>query len=136
MPLNKLIGKAGTITWGAASINWTKISPKVNRQMGDTTDSTSYDAATDMLWQTQLPAKLGLEYSIAGWYDTVLTPAAFVTVALTGAAAANLLFTLKSGVVFGHGLFDISAFEMEDPVDNTVTFTATLQSNGVFTYGS
>jgi hypothetical protein len=132
----KLEGKAGTITYGAASINWTKITEKVTRELGDTTDSTNYDAGSNMLWQAQLPVKLGLEYSIEGWFDTTLTPAAFVGTLFSASGPFNLLFTLVSGTIVGHGNFDLSDFELGAPIDNTVTFSATLKSNGVFIYGS
>jgi predicted secreted protein len=54
----------------------------------------------------------------------------------TGATAVLTRLTMDASTIYGSGLFDISDFQTEMPVDDTVTFTCTVRSNGKFTPGS
>ena len=133
---NKLTGKAIVFRIAGTTIGVTKTKPKFTRNLVDVTDSTSYDSSSDLVWKEQLVNSMEGEFSIEGNYNVVTTPAAIITWLLTGGAPQTCSLTLSSGYVLGHGLFDISDFEADAPVEDKVTFTATLKLNGIFTAGS
>ena len=133
---DRLTGKASTLTWGGTTVPLTKWTPKTTRNLADATDSSDYDSGTDMVWKKQLPVTLEQELSIEGRYNTSVIPTTFTTALFSGNAAVAVVLTLKPDGVYGHGSYDISDFELSDPVDDMVTFTATAKLNGIFTAGS
>lgn len=132
----KVSGKAQALSFAGTLLNVTKVTDKTTRKMGDTTDSTNYDAASDMLWQGQIPIKLSKELSVEGWYDLTITPATLIAQLYTGNAPVALIQKINATTTEGHGQFDLSDFETAKPIDDIVAFTGTLMSNGVYTSGS
>jgi hypothetical protein len=132
----KITGKAGSFTFNGTVIPFKKWSPKVTRKLADTTDSADYDTTTDMIHESQLPVSLSQELSIEGNFNTTTTDAQIITNLYSGAAAVPVILKISPSVIFGHGNFDLSDFSMDNPVDDTATWSATLKSNGVFTRGS
>ncbi len=133
---NKLTGKAGSWTYTGTTIPFSNITPTDTRSLANTTDSTDYDAGSDMLWESQLPVKEAMELKVEGFYATNVIPTPILAALFSGAAAAAVVITLKSGTILGHGNFDISDFEAGVPVDDTITYSVTLKLNGIFTAGS
>lgn len=130
---DRLTGKQSYIFWNGTTIPITKATPKTNRKLADITDNQDYDAASDLLWPTQLPVMAPVELSIEGRFRKSITPSAVIAFLYTGTVAVRGVFGLDSGTIYGSGLFDLSDFQCDSPVDDTVTFTCTLRSNGKFT---
>lgn len=133
---NKLTGKAAYLTISGTQIPFTKIGAKTERKLADATDSTDYDVATDLIWPTQLPVSASIELSVEGRYNLVSTPGTVIATLYSGATAVPCVFGLSGSAIYGHGNFDLSNFQADVPVDDIVTFTASLKSNGKFTPGS
>jgi hypothetical protein len=129
---DRLTGKASFINFGGSLLGITKATPKVNRKLADTTDSGDYFQSPDMLFPTQIPVSAPLELAIEGRYRFSSTPS---IVALLGTSATDIpiVIGLNLAAVWGHGVFDISDFETDIPVDDVVTFTCTAKSNGQWT---
>ena len=128
----KLTGKSGSVTIAGNSLNFTKFGNNVARVLADVTDSQNYDVGTDLLWPAQLPVSGGVEVECSGWYDTSITAAALTALLFSGATAVLCSIKFSTGTTFGHGLFDVTDFKTDNPVDNTVGYSVKLKSNGVF----
>lgn len=133
---NKRTGRAAFFSIAGTKIGMTKLSPKTTRKLADVTDSTDYDATSDLIWPAQLAVMAPIELSIEGRYNVVTTPANLINTLYTGAAAVAVILNIDASTIYGHGLFDISDFEASIPDDDVVTFTATFKSHSVFTFGS
>lgn len=133
---SKLTGKASSFVYNANTIPITKYAPKGNRKLADTTDSTNYDAASGLVWNSQLACSANLELDVEGFYYTTNTDSQVVAELFSGNAAVAAVLNLDAGDIFGHGNFDISNFEASVPIEDTVSWKATFKSNGVFTHGS
>ena len=134
MPVQKIAGKSGYFKTGGSSgskMNITKWSGSLEVKTADTTDSNDYDAATGLVWNTQVPSSAKMSIDVEGNYDINGAQAPLVTAALNGASPlviTELGFTSTN--VFGYGNFNVTNFKTDAPVDDTVTFSATLISNG------
>lgn len=133
---DRLTGKQSYFFLNGFYIPITKASPRTARKLADVTDNGDYDTNTDLLWPTQLPVSAPVEISIEGRFRKSTTPAAIIALLYTGATAVQTRFGLDAQTIYGSGLFDISDFQTDAPVDDTVTFTCTVRSNGRFTPGS
>ena len=133
---DRLTGKQSAFYFGGYYIPITKATPKTNRKLDDITEKGDYDTNTDLLWPTQLPVMAPVELSIEGRFRKSTIPAAIMNILYTGATAVLTRLTMDASTIYGSGLFDISDFQTEMPVDDTVTFTCTVRSNGKFTPGS
>lgn len=130
---DKLSGKASYFQFKGTRLTITKYSAKVSRDLVDTTDSDDYDAASDMVYPSQLAVKVGTEVSVEGNFKKSQTPAKLVAELYAGNAAGAAVLGLDAGALLGHGNFDLKDFECEVPITETVTWKGTLVSNGVFT---
>jgi len=135
---DRLSGKAAYWTWGGTTIPITKITPKVTRKLGDTTDSGDYDATGDMLPTTQIPVGYTVEATIEGRFRYSTTPSVLLQFLFQSATQITCVFGLdiNNSTIWGSGLFDVSDFQTDIPVDDIVTYTATIRSYGVFTPNS
>jgi hypothetical protein len=129
---DRLTGKASYFLFNGNQVPITKVTPKVTRKLADTTDSGDYVSTADMLFPTQLPVSVGTEFAIEGRYRKSSTPAGLVATLYTDATSVTALFGMDAGTIWGHGSFDISDFQTDSPVDDTVTFTCSMKSNGQF----
>jgi hypothetical protein len=136
MPVSKIAGKGGSFSYNGTVIPFKKWSGKVTRKLADTTDSADYDVSSNMIHESQVPVSLTQEVTIEGNVDLNTTEAQIITQLYSGAAAVATILKHTPAVVYGHGNFDLSDFTCDQPVDDTVTFSATLKSNGVFVHGS
>ena len=132
----KLAGKAGTFSYNGTLIPFKVMKPKVATEYADNTDSSNYDVTTNLVHKAQTPVTTQVELSIEGMFDLNTTDSTLITQLYSGAAAVPVIINLNSTKVFGHGNFDLTDFEASIPIDDMVTFTASLKSNGVFTHGS
>lgn len=130
---DRLTGKQSGFLLNGYAIPITKATPKTTRKLADITDNGDYDSNTDLLWPTQLPVMAPVEMTVEGRFRRSVTPAAIIALLYTGATAVLARFFLDQNLIYGSGLFDISDFQTDSPVDDTVTFTCTVRSNGKFT---
>jgi hypothetical protein len=133
---NKVSGKAQSFSYGGYVIPITKVSLDTKRTCVDVTDSTDYDGTTDMLWESQIPVKLSQELKIEGNYNIVTIPTTIIAALYSGVTAITGSWTIKIGTVIGHGYYDLTDFSASAPVDDKVSYSATLKLNGVYTSGS
>ena len=136
MAVRKLTGKASYLIWNGSRIYFTKVTPDIDRTCADSTDGADYDSASDMIQPSQIPVKAQMTLQVEMKFDLNSTMAAFVSVAYSSTPAVPCVFGLDSSNIFGHGNFDLTKFSAEDPIDDTVTATATLLQNGKFTPGA
>ena len=139
MPKQNLTGKAGYVKVGGSSgtkVNITKWSASTDVKMADTTDSADYDTGTALIWNTQLPTSAKLSIDIEGNYDLNGAQASIITALLNGVSPTVVAeLGLTASNVFGYGTFNIGNFKVDLPSEDTVTFTATLESNGKWNQG-
>jgi hypothetical protein len=133
---NRIVGKAGSITISGTNLAFNKWSPKVTRNMGDTTDSADYDPTSDLIHKSQRAASVQTELTVEGKWDLNTTTAGIIAMLYNGAGAVPVVLKLDATTVYGHGNFDITDFSSDHPVEDTVTWSATLKSNGIFTPGA
>jgi hypothetical protein len=134
---DRLTGKASYFIFSGTPIPITKCTQKVTRKDADTTDNGDYNQSNDLIYPTQLIVSAATEFAIEGRYrkstvPTILSQAVFES--NPGGLFARL--GLDSGTVSGSGYFDITEFNVEDPVEDTITYSGTMKSNGQFTPGS
>jgi len=133
----RMVGKASTWSWNGTVVPITSWKIKGNRECPDISDSSNYDATTDLLWKAQIAASMQLEGTIEGYFDDATTDSVILSLLFSGAAAQAVIFKLKSALTFGHGNFDMTDFDVDaEVVDEPVKFTCTIKSNGVFTHGA
>ena len=134
--VQKVTGKAGAFTYNGTKLSITKYTAKVERELVDSTGSDNYDAATDLIHKAQLPVSIQVTADVEGQFDLNSTDASVIATLYSGATAIPVILGINAAVVLGHGNFDISDFECDVPIDDMVTWKATIKSNGVFTHGS
>lgn len=134
---DRLTGKASYFLFGGVQIPITKAHHKADRKLADTTDNGDYQQSTDMIAPTQLAVSIGTEFAIEGRYRKSVIPGTIIQ-ALYNSVPGGVLASLglDASTVVGHGYFDLSDFTTEDPVDDTVTYSCTMKSNGPFTPGA
>lgn len=133
---DRMVGSASGFTLNGTTIPITKYTPKGNRKLADTTDTGDYDPTSGLVWNSQLPVSANLELTVEGRFRRSSTMNALVKLLFSGATAVPTVLNLDAGTLFGHGNFDIKDFSTDVPAEDTVTWTATFKSNGVFTPGA
>jgi len=136
MAVSKLTGKSSYFKYNGVTISITKYSAKSARDMADSTDSSNYDAASDLVYHAQLPVSIRLDLDVEGRFDLNSTNANLIASLYSNATAVPVQLGLNAGTLYGHGNFDIMDFTCDVPVMDVVTWRATFRSNGVFTPGS
>lgn len=132
----KLAGKAGTIEVNGTFIAFKTIKPKTSIDLADSTDSSNYDVTSNLVHKSQIACTTQLELSIEGFFDLNSTASVLLTKAYVAGNSFPVIINLNATAVYGHGNFDISDFEASIDVNDMVTFTCTLKSNGIFIQGS
>lgn len=130
---DRLTGKASYLSINGVFVPITKYSPKTTRNLPDTTDNGDYNSNTDLVYHTRIPVSVDMELSVEGRYRISVTPVAIMNILFTGANAIPVVLGLDAGHLYGHGNFDLADFSTDVPVEDVVTFTCTLRSNGIFT---
>jgi hypothetical protein len=129
---DRTTGKNQFFLFNNVQIPITKVSAKIPRVLADTTDSGDYQQQPDMLFPTQIPVSAPLNLSIEGRYRFSSTPG-LISAAQTSLSMIPAQVAINSGSTLVSGYFDLEDFEYDGPYDDTVTFTATLKSNGMWT---
>lgn len=131
MAEQRIVGKAQTLLYGGATLYITKAAPKATRKLADTTDTGDYDAATDLVYPSQLAASVKTEFSVEGRYRKDSTPTALIAKLFDGAAGAlTVAWSPTSGLSHFGGKYDLSDFSIDSQTEETVTWSGTLVSNG------
>ncbi len=130
----RLSGKAGYLTYNGVIIPFTKMTPKVTRKLGDTTDSADYYEDQDMLATTQIPVAYTMNATLEGRFRRASTPSVFIANAFNSLTQIPITIGLDyiTGEAWGHGLCDLSNFQTDEPVDDIITWSADIQSWGKF----
>jgi hypothetical protein len=131
---DRTTGKQQSFTFNSQTIPITKCSPKITRVLADTTDSGDYSTTPDMIFPTQIPVSAPLELAIEGRFRFSSTPG-LIAAAQTSLTNIPCAVSVNQGSELFHGNFDLSDFSYDGPYDDTVTYTATLKSNGQWTPG-
>lgn len=126
------LGKFVLETNNTRITSWT--SEGTNEQY-DVTDTGDYDETTGRTWKAKVPGAIGEEVDVEGSVDldTFMTYLnAHYVAGLT--VTVELWFTPDDRYLIGE--FDISNLRKSSPVDNKISFSCHLSSNGVVTYGN
>lgn len=129
---DRVTGKNQFLVFNSQTIALTKVGVKINRKLADTTDSGDYSTSPDMIFPTQIPVSAPLTLSVEGRFRFSSTPG-FITAAQTSLTNIPAQVWINQGSQLVAGNFDLQDFEYDGPFDDTVTFTATLLSNGQWT---
>lgn len=129
---DRLTGKASYLLFDGVMIAITSYKPKTERKLADTTDSGDYNTQADLVFPTQIPVSAAVELSVEGRYRKSSTPSALIATLYQGGGPYPVVLGLDAGTLAGHGNFDVSDFEASVPVQDTVTFTCTMKSNGQY----
>lgn len=132
----KVTGKAGSFKYNNQVLSFQKITLDVDRELADTTDSDDYNAQLDIIQPSQIPVKATTKLNVEGRFNLSTTNVSLIVPLYSGANAVPTSIGINGTVQAGHGNFDVSNFSMEEPVDDAITWKATLTSNGPFTPGS
>jgi hypothetical protein len=130
---DRMTGKAMYLTISGTDIPIVKADPGVSPKYGDTTDSDDYDVATDLLYPTQIQVSAPVEIAVEGRFRASKTPSGVIAKMFTGGGPYAVTFGPKTGLAQFTGNYDISDYKQSTPHDDTVTWTATLKSNGKIT---
>lgn len=139
---DRISGKRGALVWAGTTIPFTKITPAVERTLGDTTDSGDYVTDQDMIGKTQVPIAYQLSLTVEGRYRLATTMAEIIEDLFSSDTQILLTITLDTTVLsggpfyWGTGLFDVASFRSDIPVEEVVAWTAELKSWGGFTPNS
>ena len=134
---DRLSGKASYFTFNGVNIPFTKLTPKVTRKLGDSTDSGDYNIVQDMIGTTQIPVTYTVEGTVEGRFRKSIIPSTILAQLFTSLTQIPIVVGLDaSPTIWGHGLCDISNFQTDIPVDDVVNFSCDIKSWGSFTPNS
>ena len=62
--MSRISAKGTFIKFAGTRVEITKVTPKVTRGLADTTDSSNYDATSDLVQPSQIPVTGGMELAL------------------------------------------------------------------------
>lgn len=128
---DRLVGKSMHISVDGVSLKIIKATPKVSPKFGDTTDTSNYDAETDLIYPSQIQVSAPVEFAVEGNYRVSETPSAIIAKMFDGSIGPlAVTFGPKTGLNQFGGNYDISDYNQDNPHDDVVKFSCTLKSNG------
>jgi hypothetical protein len=134
---DRLTGKASYFTFDGINVPITKATLKISRADKDTSDNGDYNQSQDLITPTQLIVNAQPTFDIEGRFRKSVIPSLMsLTVFQSNPGGILAVLGLDASTIAGHGYFDITDFEIVDDVMDTVTYTASMKSNGVFTANS
>ena len=74
-----------------------------------------------------------VKFHIEGRFRKSSTPTLIASIMQSNPGGLPVVLGLDSTSVAGHGNFDISNYKQDGPVDDTITYTCDMDSNGDFT---
>ncbi len=133
--VDRISGKAGFFTYNDVVIPFTKFTPKVTRTLGNTTDSADYSQSQDMIGTTQIPITYTVDGTIEGRYRKSSTPSVFIANAFNSLTQIPIAFGLDftTNRTLMSGAADLSDFQVDEPVDEIVTWSCSVKSWGIWT---
>jgi hypothetical protein len=129
---DKVTGKAGYILYNGTQLPIRRWNARVTRNMADCTDSSDYDSNADMVGRTQIPTSAILEASIEGCYRRSSTAGVIIANLFTGITAVPCVLGIDQNTPFGSGTVDITDYNQDSPLEDVVSFTCNIRSNGLF----
>jgi hypothetical protein len=133
---SRLTGRASYFQFSGTKVPIKKYSASTTRTLVDTTDTGDYNVTADMLYETQIPAKIAQDLDVEGNFRLNQTNSLLMSVLFSGASSVAVVLGLDAGDIYGHGSYDISDFSTEVGVGDVVSYTCKMKLNGVFTPGS
>jgi predicted secreted protein len=134
--MSKLTGKLASLTLDSQVVRITKATPKITKELADSTDSSDYDGTTGLFHKSQIAHSAMVELAVEGYFYHANggTIADVLIKCYAAAAIATGALTIDGTNVIATGKWDISDFEADIENTATVTFKATLKSNGKITF--
>lgn len=138
MPVEKISGQAGEVLIAAATPTMTTWTITVSSDLQNTTGSDTFDPATNTLWLSKAKGPRSAEGSIEGKIDIDPTggTSAVVAAQMMDNDPVMIVFRLTRDVDYGYGLFHMSEVEISIEVEGEATYSASVESTGIFTLGS
>lgn len=130
---DKRTGKASYFTYRGVRIPITRINVRVTRVLADCTDSSDYDANADMIGPTQLPVSAQFEGTIEGVFRASITPSTLFGDLFRGVYGVPCVFGTDANSLIGNGFMDIGDYAQDMPINDTIRYSCTVRSNGLFT---
>ena len=131
-----MTGRASYFQFSGTKVPIKKYTASTTRTLADTTDTGDYNVAADILWETQIMAKLAQELDVEGNFRLNQTNSLLISQLISSNNAVAVVLGLDAGDIYGHGNYDISDFSTEVAPGDVVTYTCKLKLNGPFTPGS
>jgi len=129
---DKSTGKASFFTYRGTRIPIFRINIRVTRVLADCTDSSDYDMNADMIGPTQLPVSAQFEGTIEGVFRFSYTPQTLFGDLFQGVYGVPCTFGTNQNSLIGTGFMDISDYQQDMPINDTIRYSCTVRSNGLF----
>lgn len=131
MPSDKMVAKDLYLTKDGTRLHITEMEDEVENEHADITDSSNYDAATDLIYKAQIKVSCSVKRAIKGFYYKSQTPTAVIADLLNGTAGPYVIAggSSSANLHFG-GSYDIENFKLTHSVEDATEWEADLMSNG------
>jgi predicted secreted protein len=127
----KMTGKDGAFTYSAAELTITQWSASFTVNQADTTGSDCFDTNSNLVYKQQLPTTGSWEISIEGpWNPSDGNTEDIPAFNAAGNGTANCTLVTVTNSTFFSGPVSVSSFEITVPLEDAVTYSATLMSYG------
>jgi hypothetical protein len=136
MIMGKGTGGGGAFILNGSSVPFNTIEPSVTKEHDDSTDSTNYDISSGLTHKAQLAVTTQSSFAIEGKIDLSIVPIGIVALLYTNPGALPATFRYNTGTIYGHGLVDVTDFKCTIDPTKTLTYSATLISNGIWAINS
>lgn len=128
----RLVGNGSYIVFNGTAIPITSYTVTSDRTMTDKTNSTHYNPSTGMFCPAQVPVSVVTKVQVEGRFRINVVPNALISLLYQDVEDVYVLLGLDSGNQFGEGRFDITDFRTTVPINDVVTYSCALLSNGPF----
>ena len=132
----KSTGGGGQFTISGTSIPFNTVEADVTKDYDDSSDSANYDTGTGLVHKAQLAVATQTTFNVEGKYDPSIHGTSILQYLYSNPGAVASTFRLNASQPYGHGYVDITNFKTTGDPMKVLSFTATIISNGVFTFGS
>jgi predicted secreted protein len=127
----KMSGKSGTFSYSNSTVTITQWTASQSVNQADTTGSDCYDTNSNLVHKQQIPTSSSWEISIEGpWNPTDGNTQLLAAYNAAGNGTANCSLVTITNSTFFSGVVSVSSFELTVPLEDTVTYSATLMSYG------
>lgn len=128
-------GRAGSVTIASVAIAITKWDATVNKELADSTDSSTFDPTSGQLFASQVPGVVSMEGTLEGNFDLAGSTSTSIIQRMKADGLNAIVFKISSTVPFASGNFDLTSVDITVSVPGATmtTFSAKFKSNGIFT---